>query len=126
MRRLIAVSSLFTLSGLCWSGPAYSAPKAATGGAPLAMSVTQEASEEQRIADILERYAPLAGYLSAVAGNQGKGGYSRNMSAELQRTPTASVDIPVGPAHINGSALPYRHQPPPAFFRSGAMNVRRA
>src|SRR2546422_9597176 len=117
MRRLIAVSSLFTLSGLCWSGPAYSAPKAATGGAPLAMSVTQEASEEQRIADILERYAPLAGYLSAVAGTQGKVGYSRNMSAELQRPPTASLDILLGPAHINGSAPPYAPQPPASVSR---------
>ena len=67
MHRLIAVGSFFVLSGFCWSGPAHAATK---GGAPLAMSVTQEASEEQRIADILERYAPLAGYLSAVAGTQ--------------------------------------------------------
>src|SRR5256712_14084322 len=118
MRRLIAVSSLFTLSGLCWSGPAYSAPKAATGGAPLAMSVTQEASEEQRIADILERYAPLAGYLSAVAGTQVKVGYSRNMSAELQRTRTPRVDILVGPAHIIGSGLRYGYQPLPTLFRT--------
>jgi len=121
MRRLIAVSSLFTLSGLCWSGPAYSAPKAATGGAPLAMSVTQEASEEQRIADILERYAPLAGYLSAVAGTQVKVGYSRNMSAELQRTRTASVDILVGPAHIIGSALRYGYEPLATFSGSEKM-----
>src|SRR5216117_1745997 len=121
MRRLIAVSSLFTLSGLCWSGPAYSAPKAATGGAPLAMSVTQEASEEQRIADILERYAPLAGYLSAVAGTQIKIGYSRNMSAELQRTRTASVDILVGPAHIIGSALRYGYEPLATFSGSEKM-----
>src|SRR5438128_11265029 len=121
MRRLIAVSSLFTLSGLCWSGPAHSAPKGATGGAPLAMSVTQEASEEQRIADILERYAPLAGYLSAVAGTQVKVGYSRNMTVELQRTRTASVDILVGPAHIIGSALRYGYEPLATFSGSEKM-----
>ena len=121
MRRLIAVSSLFTLSGLCWSGPAYSAPKAATGGAPLAMSVTQEASEEQRIADVLERYAPLGDYLSAAAGTRIKIGYSRNMSAELQRTRTASVDILVGPAHIIGSALRYGYEPLATFSGSEKM-----
>jgi len=120
MHRLIAVGSLFVLSGF-WSGPAYSATKTATGGAPLAMSVTQEASEEQRIADILERYAPLAGYLSAVAGTQVKVGYSRNMSAELQRTRTASVDILVGPAHIIGSALRYGYEPLATFSGSEKM-----
>ena len=121
MRRLMAVGSSLVLSGLCWSGPAYSAPKAATGGAPLAMSVTQEASEEQRIADVLERYAPLASYLSAVAGTQIKIGYSRNMSAELQRTRTASVDILVGPAHIIGSALRYGYEPLATFSGSEKM-----
>ncbi len=121
MRRLIVVSSFFTLTGLCWSGPACSAPKAATGGAPLAMSVTQEASEEQRIADVLERYAPLADYLSAVAGTQIKIGYSRNMSMELQRTRTASVDILVGPAHIIGSALRYGYEPLATFSGSEKM-----
>ena len=120
MHRLIAVGSLFVLSGF-WSGPAYSATKTATGGAPLAMSVTQEASEEQRIADVLERYAPLAGYLSAVAGTQVKVGYSRNMSAELQRTRTASVDILVGPAHIIGSALRYGYEPLATFSGSERM-----
>ncbi len=121
MRGLIAVSSFLILTGFCWSGPAHSATKGATGGTPLAMSVTQEASEEQRIADILERYAPLAGYLSAVAGTQVKVGYSRNMSAELQRTRTASVDILVGPAHIIGSALRYGYEPLATFSGSEKM-----
>src|SRR2546430_12959528 len=91
MRKLIAVGSFLMSSGLCWSGPAYSATKAATGGAPLAMSVTQEASEEQRIADILERYAPLAGYLSSVTGAHITIRYTRNMSARLHRTRTPTV-----------------------------------
>src|SRR6266853_4424148 len=121
MRRLVVVSSFFTLTGLCWSAPACSTPKAATGGASLAMSVTQEASEEQRIADVLERYAPLAGYLSAVAGTQIKIGYSRNMSMELQRTRTASVDILVGPAHIICSALRYGYEPLATFSGSERM-----
>ena len=121
MRRLIVVSSFFMLTGPCWSGPAHSATKGAAGGAPLAMSVTQEASEEQRIADVLERYAPLAGYLSAVAGTQIKIGYSRNMSAELQRTRTASVGILVGPAHIIGSALRYGYEPLATFSGSEKM-----
>src|SRR6266487_551185 len=118
MHRLIAVGSFLVLSGLCWSGSAHSATK---GGAPLAMSVTQEASEGQRITDVLERYAPLAGYLSAVAGTQIKIGYSRNMSAELQRTRTASVDILVGPAHIIGSALRYGYEPLATFSGSERM-----
>src|SRR5712691_5616622 len=117
MRRLIVVGSFFMSVGLCWSEPAHSATK----GAPLAMSVTQEASEEQRIADVLERYAPLAGYLSAVAGTQIKIGYSRNMSMELQRTRTASVDILVGPAHIIGSALRYGYEPLATFSGSEKM-----
>jgi ABC-type phosphate/phosphonate transport system substrate-binding protein/rhodanese-related sulfurtransferase len=118
---LIAVSSFLILTGFYWSGPAHSATKAASGGTPLAMSVTQEASEEQRIADILERYAPLASYLSAVAGTQVKVGYSRNMSAELQRTRTASVGILVGPAHIIGSALRYGYEPLATFSGSERM-----
>jgi len=118
MHRLIAVGSFLVLSGLCWSGSAHSATK---GGALLAMSVTQEASEGQRITDVLERYAPLAGYLSAVAGTQIKIGYSRNMSAELQRTRTASVDILVGPAHIIGSALRYGYEPLATFSGSEKM-----
>src|SRR2546422_9690366 len=89
--------------------------KGATGGAPLAMSVTQEASEEQRIADILERYAPLANYLSAVAGAEVKIGYLRKMTVGLQRTRTASVDILVWPAHINGNALCFGYEPRALF-----------
>jgi ABC-type phosphate/phosphonate transport system substrate-binding protein/rhodanese-related sulfurtransferase len=116
MRGLIVIGSLLVLAG-----PAYSAPKAANGGAALAMSVTQEASEEQRIADILDNYAPLAGYLSAVAGTRIKLGYSRNMSAELQRTRTASADILVGPAHIIGSALRYGYEPLATFSGSEKM-----
>jgi ABC-type phosphate/phosphonate transport system substrate-binding protein/rhodanese-related sulfurtransferase len=118
MRRLMAVGSLVVLGGVCWSGLAHAATK---GGAPLAMSITQEASEEQRIADVLERYAPLASYLSAVAGTQIKIGYSRNMTAELQRTRTASVDILVGPAHIIGSALRYGYEPLATFSGSEKM-----
>ena len=121
MRRLIAVSSLVVSGGIFCNGPAYPAAKTATGAAPLAMSVTQEASEEQRIADVLERYAPLAGYLSSVTGTQIKIGYSRNMSAELQRTRTASVGILVGPAHIIGSALRYGYEPLATFSGSERM-----
>ncbi len=119
MRRLIVVGGFLVLN--CWGGPAYSAPKATNGGAALAMSVTQEASEEQRIADILDRYAPLANYLSAVAGTQIKIGYSRNMTVELQRTRTSSVDILVGPAHIVGSALRYGYEPLATFSGSEKM-----
>src|SRR5258706_14368850 len=87
------------------------------------MSVTQEESEEQRIADVLENYAPLANYLSAVARTQIKIGYSRNMTAELQRTRTASGDILVGPAHIIGSALRYGYEPPATFSGSEKIVV---
>src|SRR2546430_2019212 len=72
MRKLIAVGSFLMLSGLCWSGPAYSATKAATGGGALARSVTPGASEGQRIAGVLEGDAPLAGDFSAVAGGPDK------------------------------------------------------
>src|ERR1700704_1027045 len=119
MRELIVAGSILVLNG--WGGPACSAPKAVNGGAALAMSVTQEASEEQRIADILERDAPLANYLSAVAGTQIKIGYSRNMTVELQRTRPASVDILVGPAHIVGSALRYGYEPLATFSGSEKM-----
>src|SRR2546430_15388403 len=68
MRKLIAVGSFLMSSGLCWSGPAYSATKAATGGGPLAMSGTPEAGGGQRIAGIPERDAPLAGYFSSPTG----------------------------------------------------------
>jgi ABC-type phosphate/phosphonate transport system substrate-binding protein/rhodanese-related sulfurtransferase len=121
MRRLIVVGSFFALNGFCWSGTAYPAPKAANGGAALAMSVTQEASEEQRIADILESYAPLANYLSAAAGAEIKIGYSRSMTVELQRTRTSSVAILVGPAHIIGSALRHGYEPLATFSGSEKM-----
>ena len=86
MRRFIVPGVFFVLNFFHSSGPAFAAA--------LAMSVTQEASEEQRIADVLENYAPLANYLSAVARTQIKIGYSRNMTAELQRTRTASGSYP--------------------------------
>jgi ABC-type phosphate/phosphonate transport system substrate-binding protein/rhodanese-related sulfurtransferase len=113
MRRLIVPGVFFVLNFLYSSGPAFAAA--------LAMSVTQEASEEQRIADVLENYAPLANYLSAVARTPIKVGYSRNMTAELQRTRTASVDILVGPAHIIGSALRYGYEPLATFSGSEKM-----
>jgi len=52
MRRFIVSGVFFVLSFFHLSGPVFAAA--------LAMSVTQEASEEQRIADVLESYAPLA------------------------------------------------------------------
>src|SRR6266446_4195691 len=104
MSRFIVVGCFLVLA-TSWGSPAYSAPKAANGVAALAMSITQEASEEQRIADILERYAPLANYLSAVAGAEVKIGYSRSMTVELQRTRTASVDILVGRSEEHTSEL---------------------
>ncbi len=52
MRRFIVPGVFFVLNFFHSSGPAFAAA--------LAMSVTQEASEEQRIADVLESYAPLA------------------------------------------------------------------
>jgi len=113
MRRFIVPGVFFVLNFLYSSGPAFAAA--------LAMSVTQEASEEQRIADVLENYAPLANYLSSVARTQIKIGYSRNMTAELQRTRTASVDILVGPAHIIGSALRYGYEPLATFSGSEKM-----
>ncbi len=113
MRRFIVPGVFFVLNFFHLSGPAFAAA--------LAMSVTQEASEEQRIADVLENYAPLANYLSAVARTPIKIGYSRNMTAELQRTRTASVDILVGPAHIIGSALRYGYEPLATF--SGAEKM---
>src|SRR5260221_8315497 len=113
MRRFIVSGVFFVLNFFNLSGPAFAAA--------LAMSVTQEASEEQRIADVLENYAPLANYLSAVARTQIKIGYSRNMTAELQPTRTANVDILLGPAHIIGSALRYGYEPLAPF--SGARSV---
>jgi ABC-type phosphate/phosphonate transport system substrate-binding protein/rhodanese-related sulfurtransferase len=91
------------------------------GGAALAMSVTQEASEEARITDILDSYAPFASYLSAVTGTEVKLGYSRNMTVELQHTRTSSAAILVGPAHIIGSALRYGYEPLATFSGSEKM-----
>ncbi len=124
MRRFIVPGVFFVLNFFHPGGPSFAAPNpdpAAKGRTALAMSVTQEASEEQRIADVLETYAPLASYLSAVARTQIRIGYSRNMTAELQRTRTASVDILVGPAHIIGSALRYGYEPLATFSGSEKM-----
>ena len=64
MRKFIVVGGFLVLTSFCLGGPAYSAPKAASRGAALTMSVTQEASEEAHIADIVESYTPLTRYLS--------------------------------------------------------------
>lgn len=117
MPRFIVVCSFLIFNGFCWVGPAYSAPKPAA----LAMSITQEASEEVRIADILDSYAPLAKYLSAAAGTEIKIAYSRSMTEELQRTRTGSAGILVGPAHIIGSALRYGYEPLATFSGSEKM-----
>jgi len=109
------------MCALAWSGPMHAAPRATNGGAQLVMSVTQEASEEARIADVMDSYAPLAKYLSAMTGAEIKVGYSRNMTAELQRTRTAAVAILVGPAHIIGSALRYGYEPVATFSGSEKM-----
>ncbi|TMG73291.1 MAG: hypothetical protein E6H80_10120 [Betaproteobacteria bacterium] len=121
MRKFIVVGGFLVLTSFCLGGPAYSAPKAASRGAALTMSVTQEASEEARIADIVESYAPLARYLSAAAGTEIKIGYSRDMTAELRHTRTGSVAILVGPAHIIGSALRYGYEPLATFSGSEKM-----
>jgi len=68
------------------------------------MSVTQEASEEQRIADSWRLCAARALSVGGRA-NPDQDRVLAHMTAELQRTRTASVDILVGPAHIIGSAL---------------------
>jgi ABC-type phosphate/phosphonate transport system substrate-binding protein/rhodanese-related sulfurtransferase len=126
MRRFIVLGRFFVLACLYSGGLAYSVdsqPKeaAVNGRTALTMSVTQEASEEARIADILETYAPLANYLSKVAGTEIKVGYSRDMTVELQRTRTSSVGILVGPAHIIGSALRYGYEPLATFSGSQKM-----
>src|SRR5438445_13573989 len=111
MRKFIVVGGFLVLTSFCLGGPAYSAPKAASRGAALTMSVTQEASEEVRIADIAESYTPLARYSSAAAGTEIQIGYSRDMNAELRRTRTSSAAILVGPAHTIGSPPRYGHEP---------------
>src|SRR5205814_9758075 len=85
------------------------------------VSVTQGASEEARIADILEVYAPLAKYLSQAAGTPIKMGYSRDMTTELQRTRTGSIGILVGPAHMIGSALRHGYEPIGTFSGTQKM-----
>jgi ABC-type phosphate/phosphonate transport system substrate-binding protein/rhodanese-related sulfurtransferase len=85
------------------------------------MSVTQEASEEARIVDMMEAYAPLASYLSEVTGVEIKLAYSRNMTEELRRTRTGSVGIMVGPAHMIGSALRHGFEPVGTFSGSEKM-----
>ncbi len=126
MRRFIVLGRFFVLACLYSGGLAYSVdsqPKeaAVSGRTALTMSVTQEASEEALIADILETYAPLANYLSKAAGTEVKVGYSRDMTVELQRTRTSSVGILVGPAHIIGSALRYGYEPLATFSGSQKM-----
>ena len=61
MRKFIVVGGFLVLTSFCLGGPAYSAPKAASRGAALTMSVTQEASEEVRIADIVVSFQTPAG-----------------------------------------------------------------
>ena len=115
---VLVLSGLFVLVGLGWEGSAYSAePRRQT----LLMSVTQEASEEARLADILESYAPLAKYLSEATGTEVRTDYSRNMTAELQRTRTGSIGILLGPAHMIGSALRYGYEPVATFSDSQKM-----
>lgn len=109
-------------AGLVGAVQASDAParKPATPAA-VAMSVTQEASEQARIADMLESYAPLASYLSEVSGVQINMGYSRNMTEELRRTFTGNVGILVGPAHMIGSALRHGFEPVGTFSGSERM-----
>ena len=64
--------------------------------------ISGEPEAEREPQRAVDRPTPLANYLSSVARTQIKIGYSRNMTAELQRTRTASVDILVGPAHRMG------------------------
>jgi ABC-type phosphate/phosphonate transport system substrate-binding protein/rhodanese-related sulfurtransferase len=122
--RGIVLKSFLVLgaAGLAGTAGAVDAPARKPGSpAAIAMSVTQEASEEARIADMLEAYAPLAKYLSEAAGVEVKMGYSRNMTEELQRTRTGSVGVLVGPAHMIGSALRHGFEPIGMFSGSEKM-----
>jgi ABC-type phosphate/phosphonate transport system substrate-binding protein/rhodanese-related sulfurtransferase len=125
--REIFLCSFFILgsAGIFGTASAADVPARAAKPSPaaVAMSVTQEASEEARIADMLEVYAPLSKYLSEVAGIEIKMGYSRNMSEELQRTRTGSVGILVGPAHMIGSALRHGFEPVGTFSGAEKMAV---
>src|SRR5882672_10891974 len=119
--RGIFVKSFLVLGSAGLMGAPFAADAAKPAPAAVAMSVTQEASEEARIADMLELYAPLSKYLSEVAGIEIKMGYSRNMTEELQRTRTGSVGILVGPAHMIGSALRHGFEPVGTFSGSEKM-----
>ena len=123
--RGIFVTSFLVFGSAGLAGAAFAADSPARRAKPapaaVAMSITQEASEEARIADMFEAYAPLSKYLSEVAGIEIKMGYSRNMTEELQRTRTGSVGILVGPAHMIGSALRHGFEPVGTF--SGAERM---
>jgi ABC-type phosphate/phosphonate transport system substrate-binding protein/rhodanese-related sulfurtransferase len=131
MHRVLVLGRLLALGCLAWATPAGSAdsqatparqaPAAANGRPTLIMSVTQEASEEIRMSDILESYTPFARYLSQATGTEVKAAFSRNMTAELQRTRTGSADILLGPAHMIGSALRYGYEPVATFSASQKM-----
>jgi hypothetical protein len=70
MHRVLVLGRLLALGCLAWATPAGSAdsqatparqaPAAANGRPTLIMSVTQEASEEIRMSEILESYAPTS------------------------------------------------------------------
>jgi ABC-type phosphate/phosphonate transport system substrate-binding protein/rhodanese-related sulfurtransferase len=123
--RSILVKSFLVLGSVGFVGTAHAvdSPTSAARRSPaaVAMSGTQEASEEARIVDMLEAYAPLARYLSEATGVEIKLGYSRNMTEELQRTRTGSVGILLGPAHVIGSALRYGFEPVGTFSGSEKM-----
>jgi len=114
----LVLSGLSALVCLGWNGPACSAE---TRKEVLFMSVTQEASEEVRLSDILESYAPLAKFLSDATGTEVRTSYSRNMTAELQRTRTGSISLLLGPAHVIGSALRYGYEPVATFSGNEKM-----
>src|SRR5262249_13066497 len=131
MYRILVAGRLLALGCLAWASPAGAAdsqttaakqaPAAASGRPALVMSVTQEASEELRMSDILEDYAAFARYLSHATGTEVRAVFSRNMTAELQRTRTGSADILLGPAHMIGSALRYGYEPVATFAASEKM-----
>ena len=73
------------------------------------------------MSEILESYASFARYLSQATGTEVKAVFSRNMTAELQRTRTGSADILLGPAHMIGSALRYGYEPVATFSGSQKM-----
>src|SRR5262245_40643228 len=123
--RSIFVRSFLALGAIGFVGAGHAADSQAKAAKPppaaVAMSITQEASEEARIVDMLEAYAPLQKYLTEVAGIEIKMAYSRNMTEELQRTRTGSVGILVGPAHMIGSALKHGFEPVGTFSGTEKM-----